>query len=499
MIPHAPVLAVFLPLLAAFLLPMVSLLERRYPLPAAKEWVSAIFVAAELLVVLSLFPDAKGSVITYRLGSWAPPLGIVLAVDALGALAALIISTVAALVLLYSFSYMRREMGVEYYYTLLFLLLGGCMGVVLTGDIFNFYVFFEIMSIASYALVAFRRHQQAIEAAVKYLIVGSLGTSFILLGIVFLYGRFGTLTIANLMQMVDAVQPSELFLPLACFMVGLSIKVAMVPFHFWLPDAYQGAPSPVSAFFSGATTTVGVYGLIRVEYMLFGAGAAEALFAAFGLGTMVLGALMALVQRDLKRLLAYSGISQMGYVLVGLGLGTPLGIQGALFHVLNNAVYKTLLFLIAGAVIMRAGTSRMDELGGLWHNMPTTAFMFLLGSLAIAGVPPLNGFASKWMIYLAGVEYGGWGYALTGIALVVSAITLAYFLKALSLVFLGQRPPRLEGVKESPPGLLLPMMALAVLCVVLGVLPQLGVNLVEPAQHAVSGLNDYVTRVMGGV
>jgi multicomponent Na+:H+ antiporter subunit D len=491
-------LAVFLPLFAAFLLPAVSFAERKYRIPMAKEWVSTVFVLAELLVVFSMFPVAKSSVITYELGGWPPPLGIVLAIDAFGALAALIIASIGALVFLYSFTYMRGESGLEHYYTLLFLLLAGCMGVVLTGDIFNFYVFFEIMSIASYALVAFRRNLWGIEAAIKYLIVGSLGTSFLLIGIAILYGRFGTLTLANIMQLLPQVPPKDLVIPLACFLVGIGIKIAMVPFHFWLPDAYQGAPTSVAAFFSGATATVGAYAVVRITYVLFGAWGVGSVFILFGLLTMVLGALMALVQRDLKRLLAYSGISQMGYVLVGLGLGTALGVQGALFHVFNNAAYKTLLFMVAGAVIWRAGTSRMDELGGLWNNMPITASLFLLGSLAIAGVPPLNGFASKWMIYLAGVEYGGVGYAITGTALIISALTLAYFLKALSAVFLGQRPARLSGVREPPMFMILPMMVLAVVCVVFGLLPQLGIQLVAPAQSAIFDLNGYIRGVMGG-
>jgi len=497
-IPHAPILAIFLPLLAAFLMPVTSLLSKKYKIPGAKEWLSVVFIAAELIVVLSMVPAAKTSVITYKLGGWNPPLGIVLAVDALGALAATIIAGVAALVIFYSFLYMRRETGLEHYYTLLFLLLAGCMGVVLTGDIFNLYVFFEIMSIASYALVAFRRHLQSIEASLKYLIVGSLGTSFILIGIALLYGRLGSLTMANLMQLIGQVPAQELVIPLACFLVGFGIKVAMVPFHFWLPDAYQGAPSSVAAFFSGATATVGVYALIRVVYMLFGAVGVGSLFAGLGVITMVLGALMALVQRDLKRLLAYSGISQMGYILVGLGLGTALGIQGALFHLFNNAVYKTMLFMIAGALILRVGTSKIDQMGGLWKNMPFTAFLFLIGALAIAGVPPLNGFASKWMIYIAGVQAGGWGYALTAIALIVSALTLAYFLKALSSIFLGQRPKHLDNVREVPLPILAPIVVLGILCVIFGILPQLGIDIVQPAQQAISNLGGYIGGVMGG-
>lgn len=498
MIPHAPILAIMLPLFAAFLTPVVGILARRQGIKRAREWFAIAAVLAEFVIVASMVPAVGGGqVIVYQLGGWQPPWGINLAIDGLNLLVALIVAGISALVLIYSFVYMERDTGLDQYYTLFLLILAGMMGVALTGDIFNLYVFFEIMCIASYALVAFRRNWQSIEASIKYMIVSSLGTSFILLGVALLYGQMGSLNIGDLMQKFGGVVPSNLIVPLGLFMTGFGIKIAMVPLHMWQPDAYQAAPSAIAALFSGATATVGIYAMVRVVYMLFGILGVGMILAGLGLVSMVLGAFMALVQRDLKRLLAYSGISQLGYILLGIGLGTTLGIQGGLFHLFNNAIYKTMLFMIAGTIIYQVGTSNMDKLGGLWNNMPVTAMAFMVGALAISGVPPMNGFASKWTIYVAGIENGQ--YVFTIIALVVSALTLAYFLKAFNSIFLGQRPRHLKNVRETPISMLIPILLLAALCLVFGVLPNLGIELVRPAQEAVMNSSGYISAVLGGV
>ena len=498
MIPHAPILAIVLPLFGAFLTPIVGISARRLGIKRAREWFAIAVLVAELAIVLSMVqPVWEGQVLLYKLGGWPPPWGIVLAADGLNVLVALIVAVMGLLVAIYSYVYMERNTGLDQFYTLFLLIMVGMMGVTLTGDIFNFYVFFEIMCISSYALVAFRRRWDSIEASLKYMIVGSLGTSFILLGVAFLYGQAGSLNIADLMQRLGGVARSTLIVPLALFVTGLGVKIAMVPLHMWQPDAYQAAPSAVAALFSGATAAVGIYAMVRVVYMLFGALVVGWVLVILGLVSMVVGAFMALVQRDLKRMLAYSGISQLGYILLGVGLGTTLGIQGGLFHLLNNAVYKTMLFMVAGALIYRVGTSNMDELGGLWKNMPVTGGLFMVGALAISGVPPFNGFASKWTIYLAGIEAGGWGPVFTIIALIISALTLAYFLKAFNSIFLGQRPTGLEEVKETSGLMLFPMIVLAALCVVFGLLPHLGIELVSPAQSAVMSPNNYISGVLG--
>lgn len=501
MIAHAPILAIVVPLFAGFLTPVVSIVAKRFGVERARDWFVMGAAILMLLIVASMAPAVwRGEVLVYKLGGWSPPWGIVLAVDGLNLLVALIIASVVSLIAIYSVVYMERDSGLEKYYTLLMLVTAGCMGVTLTGDVFNLFVFFEIMSISSYALVAFRRNWDSVEAGIKYMIIGSLGTSFILLSITLMYGLVGSLNIADLAGKIEAIkatQPLPMIVPLmlTLFVVGFGIKIAMVPLHAWLPDAYQAAPSAVSALLSGATTTVGVYAMLRVSYMLFGALAIGTMFIILGLVTMVVGGLMALTQRDLKRLLAYSSISQMGYILLGVGFGTAMGIQGGLFHLLNNAIYKVLLFMCAGAIVYRVGTSNLDELGGLGKNMPITATLFIVGALAISGVPPFNGFASKWTIYVAGMEAGQ--PICTAIAVVMSALTLAYFLKAINSMFLGQQPEHLREVREAPLPMLFPMLVLAVFCVVLGILPSLGMDLVRPAQGAVMNQLGYIGSVMG--
>jgi multicomponent Na+:H+ antiporter subunit D len=366
------------------------------------------------------------------------------------------------------------------------------MGVTLTGDIFNLYVFFEIMCISSYALVAFRRKLESVEASIKYMIVSSLGTTFLLLGIALMYGLVGSLNIVDLAEKLAVIRattdplPMIVVLMLALFVTGFGIKIAMVPLHFWQPDAYQAAPTSIAVLFSGATATVGLYAMVRVAYVMFGALAIGAMLAILGVVTMVGGGLMALVQRDLKRLLAYSGISQMGYILLGIGIGTALGIQGGLFHLLNNALMKMLLFMCAGAIIYRVGTSNLDELGGLGRNMPITAGLFMIGALAISGVPPFNGFASKWTIYVAGVQAGLPIY--TAIAVIISALTLAYFLRAINSMFLGQQPEHLRNTREAPLPMLIPMFILVGFIILLGVMPWLGIDIVTPAQRVLGGV-----------
>ena len=275
------------------------------------------------------------------------------------------------------------------------------------------------------------------------------------------------------------------------------MKIGMIPFHAWLPDAYQSAPSPISAIMAGGTAIVGVGVLLRVGYLIFGAPMVGPLLIGFGVVTMVLGALMALVQRDLKRLLAYSGISQMGYILFGVGMGTALGITGGLFHMLNNAIYKSLLFLAAGAIIYRVGTSRLDELGGIGRKMPITAGVFMVGALALAGMPPFNGFASKLTIFLAGIDAG---YSiLSGVAAIISAVTLTYMIRAFIAIFLGPTTRRFAKVKEAPGAMIFPMIVLAAFCILLGVLPQLGFDAVEPAQMILINPSNYVKEVLLGV
>jgi multicomponent Na+:H+ antiporter subunit D len=504
MIQHAPILAIVLPLFAAFLMPLVGILAERFGLKRARELFAIGIMIAVLAIATNMALDVwSGNILVYKLGGWSPPWGIVLTIDALSIQMALMISGLGTLVMIYSASYMSRDNGLTYFYTLILLVMAGMMGVVLTGDLFNFYVFLEIMSISSYALVSFRRDALSIEAAMKYLIMGSLGTSLVLLSVVMLYGAVGTLNIADLGVRLASYRatavPTTLVVSLALFVTGVMIKVAMVPFHTWLADAFTAAPTAISALLAGPAAVVGIYWVARLPYLPFGMPIGIILVT-LGLASMIVGVLMALTQKDFKRMLAYHVISQKGYMVLGIGLGTlgaAYGTQGGLFHLLNHSTYKALLFMCAGAVLYRTGSQKFDELGGLGKNMPITAAAFLVGALAISGIPPLNGFVSKYTIYLAGLQAGQpW---ISAIAVLVSGLTLASFLKAFSSVFLGQRPERLQNISEAPKLMLFPVLAMAGICIIIGLLPVLGFSVVGPAGGAAENTGNYIAWVLGRV
>ena len=503
MIPHAPILVIVLPLFGAFFMPVVGILAKRYNLKNAVEIFAIAIMIAVFVMVATMAPAVwGGQIITYQLGGWSPPWGINLVVDGLTIQMALMISGLSTLVIIYSAAYMKRDSGLSYFYALVLLVIAGMMGTVLTGDIFNFYVFLEIMSVGSYALVAFRRNSESIEAGLKYLFIGSLGTSLILLSIAMLYGIVGSLNIADLgakLTLYGGAVPTGLVVSLALFVTGVMIKVAMVPFHVWLADAFTAAPTAISALLAGPAAVVGIYWVARLPYLPFGMPVGIILVS-LGLLSMVVGVLMALTQRDFKRMLAYHVISQKGYMVLGIGLGTfgaTLGAQGGLFHLLNHSMYKSMLFMCAGAVLFRTGSQKLDELGGLGKKMPITALVFLIGALAISGIPPLNGFASKYTIYLAGMQAGQ--PLITAIAVLVSALTFASFFKAFSSVFLGQEHERFKEIREVPKLMLFPMLAMAVLCIIIGLLPALGFNVAGPAQAAAENSAGYISHVIGGI
>jgi multicomponent Na+:H+ antiporter subunit D len=359
------------------------------------------------------------------------------------------------------------------------------LGVCLTGDIFNMYVFFEILSVASYGLVSFFLDEDAIEGAFKYIIMGSFGSSFILLGIALLYGITGTLNFADLALKISH---SPIFMiTLGLIIGGFALKAAIIPFHAWKPDAIEGTPTPIGAIFTTASSAIGVYGIMRILFV-FGLIQLNLALIGFGVLTMMVGALLALVQLNAKRMLAYSSISQIGYVVMAIGFGTTLGLTSGLYHILNNALIKGLLFMGIGCVVYLTGKENLDEMG--MKNTPLLRCMGI-GILAMAGVPPLNGFVSKWLIFMASWEINP---IFTILAILASAITLAYGLKIFSSIFLTEK--RFEG--EIPKIMLVPVIILTVLCVLIGVFPQIGLQIVEPATNALLNQNQYITAVLGG-
>jgi multicomponent Na+:H+ antiporter subunit D len=400
----------------------------------------------------------------------------------------LVVNVVAFLSTLYSVSYMNRYTDKAKYTTLFLLMVTGLNGVVISGDLFNIFVFFEITAIACYALVAYGVEAEELEASFKYQVLGGVASSFILLGIALFYWLTGTLNLADGAKVLaqKAGNPAVLFVGGLLF-AGFGLKGALMPFHAWLPDAHPSAPAPVSAMLSGVVIKVlGVYAICRVFFNVLGTNPVL-LSALMVLGIVSMaGVLLALSQWDFKRLLAYHSISQMGYIVLGLGLGTPLGILGGLFHLMNHTVFKSLLFLNAGAVEYATGTRDLKRLGGLGSRMPVTAGTSMIASFSIAGLPPFNGFWSKLVIVIACVQAGHPVYAFW--AVLGSILTLASFLKVQRYAFRGELKSAWNRVREAPVAMCAAMVVLAALSVVMGLLliPTLRAALLDPAVKALT-------------
>ena len=426
-------------------------------------------ILAEILTILTLLVLALMSAYTigydgiYNLGGWPTPIGIDMRLDGLATLLLLSVNIVGFAVSLYSVDYMRRFTARSHFYSLFLLMVAGMNGVILAGDLFNLYVFLEVAAIASYSLVAFGCAHEELEASFKYIVLGSLSSALILTGVALVYGITGTLNLAHIAaRITETGMDTPLLLAFGLFICGFSFKAALVPFHAWLPDAHPAAPAPVSAMLSGVLIkAIGIYVLARLAFNVFGITGNElSLLRWLGLLSMVAGGLLAVGQKDIKRLFAYSSISQVGFMVLGLGLGTPLGLVGGLYHLVNHAFFKSLLFLNAGAVEYATGTRKLKNLGGLNRQLPVTAATSLVGSMSIAGVPPFNGFWSKLIIVLACVESGHYGFAVA--AVLVSIVTLAYQLKVQRMAFFATLPETLKGLRREPPMMALAMILLAI-------------------------------------
>jgi len=496
---HILPLFIALPLGAAFVIPLAGLVRK---------WLAeSIAVVTTGLLVLFAIGRIGSDTIVYTVGGWHPPFGINLVGDALSVFFHLIIAVISFLVVLYSLAYMRRYTSVVKYYCLLMLMIAGMNGVIASGDLFNIYVFLEIAAISSYALVAFGIEHEELEASFKYLVLGCIASSFILFGIALTYSITGTLNLAHIAQVLDdGVSDVMVKFIAALFIMGFGLKAALMPFHAWLPDAHPSAPAPISAMLSGLLIkTLGVYCLIRIFFNVFGFGQSySTVLISLGILSMVGGALLAAGQMDFKRLLAYSSISQIGYIIFAIGLGTPLGVLGGLLHLLNHAFFKSLLFLCSGAVVYATGTRDLKQLGGLWQKMPVTSATCSIASLSISGIPPLGGFFSKLIIIIAAVKaydtLGPVAYWLAAIAVLVSFITLLYFVKLQKMALFGPLPAKLDKIYEVPASMWSVLVILAVFCIAFGVAcPWFIEMIVEPAREVLFDKSAYIFQVLGSL
>ena len=504
---HFPVLAIMTLFVSAFLVTLAGKREKLRNVIAG----AAVLIALALLALLIKPVMVDGEIIVYWMGNWEPvegyAIGIAIEVDALSLFFGLLVAIAVACSCFYSYRYMKQDDARGGYFTLYLMLAGGVMGIVLSGDLFNIYVMLEVMTFAAVGLTAFRSwNPNAREAAFKYLVVGSIGSTCVLLGTALVYAQCHTLNLAQISALLPGRMNPTMILAFALLFTGFGCKSFMFPFHPIAADAHGAAPSSVSVLISGVFTKTGVYGIIRVCYFLFrtmGLTSVQTMVVFIGCLSMFVCVTMALNQHDFKRLLAFHSISQIGYILTSLGLCTALGIAGGLYHAINHTLFKGLLFLTAGSVLYATGTTYLENLGGLARKMPKTTILFLIGAFSISGIPPFNGFYSKWLVYQAtfekAAETGSIGYALvTVICVVTSVLTLASFIKVGHSVFFGQSNPALENAKDPPLGMRIPMWILAGLCVFTGLFPNVMLNyIIIPATNAVYNTVPYIDSAMG--
>jgi multicomponent Na+:H+ antiporter subunit D len=456
------------PLVLASIMPLIGKLSKRV-LPDLLTNLALLFL---LVYSLTFGRQMLGSGSTIQQLFWfGQPIHIILALDGFSLFMLFTISLVSLCVCLFSVDYMEHYGSKANYYALFLIMIAGMNGLVLATDLFGIYLFLEVAAVASYGLVAYGLGQDELEASYKYLMLSAVASAFILLSIALIFGMTGRLDLSGVadgLKMLDGKTVTGFCL--ALFLAGFGLKAAIVPFHSWLPDAHPSAPAPISAMLSGLLIKVsGIYAMTRIFFNVFGMNPAlSTVLLALGVISIVVGALLALRQNDIKRMLAYSSISQIGYILLGIGLGTPLGLLGALFHVFNHAVAKALLFLDSGSIERATGTRSLDQMGGLARRMPVTAATSVIGSLSIAGVPPLNGFWSKLIILIALVEAKMYGVAL--IAVLASVMTLWYYLLFQRRAFFGKLNETLKDVKEAPFWMTASTLILGFICIAVGIL-----------------------------
>ena len=485
------VLLIVVPLGLAFALPLLGFISKR-----VAGFVPVIGMLFNLVISLLLLPVVLQKPEVVSIGGFPPPFSINLVAGPLGVGLSALIALVGLAVSIYAIGYIR-EGAQEKYHVLYLLLLTGATGAVLTGDIFNLFVFYEILCISSYALVAYLGDRSGIEAAVKYLIQGSVGSGLILIGIAILYGLFGTLNMAQIAQNINSVSSLSVFIPLVLLITGFGVEAAVFPLNAWLPDAHSSAPSSISAILSGIAIKVGIYAVARVVFTISGASNIFHFLLLLGLITLLVGEMSAFKQNNIKRMLAYSSMGQVGLIVFAFGIGTSAGIAGGLFQIVSHALAKSALFLAVGYMIYRTGSMAISSMNGIGKRMPFVSFACVIAAFSLVGLPPFAGFPSKFLIVRAALAQGDVLFTvLIGIVLVGTVIEGAYFFRVVQALYFrdSDKDARLE---KAPASAAVPILVLLVLIVAFGVYPDFLMPLLNSAASELLDKAGYIKGVLG--
>lgn len=468
---HLAVLPIILPLIAA---PIALILGR-----SAFAWGFATFVSAWACFVSFelLMATLSDGVISYAVGGWPPPWGIEMRVDTANAFVLLAVSAVSTLVLLYAKDSIEKEIDTEQhalFYTAHLLCLAGLSGILLTGDAFNLFVFLEISSLATYTLVSLAKDRKCLTAAFRYLVMGTIGATFILIGVGMLYMKTGTLNMADLSERIHAYESSRTInTGLAFIMVGVSIKLALFPLHAWLPPAYSSAPSAVTSFLASTATKVAVYVMIRFIFTIFGADhvfkemSMDLILMVMAIVAIFKCSYMATVQSNVKTVLAYSSVAQIGYMILGVSLVSVTGLMAGMIHIFNHALMKGALFMAVGAVFYRVGSVEVRAFNGMGKQMPLTMAAFAIAGLSIIGVPLTVGFISKWYLVTAALEQNNW--MVSALVLIGSLLAIVYIGRVIEAAYFKEPDPKNADVKEVPWLMLAPMWILVLANIYFGI------------------------------
>ncbi len=485
---HLPILQVLIPLLCA---PLCALLRQR-----VVAWLLFLSAASGALICALLLTQrvSQDGVLRYAMGGWPAPSGIEYVIDLVNAPVLALVSMIALIVAVYARSSVEMEIEsrrIPLLYACMCLSLAGMLGVTATGDAFNAFVFLEIASLSSYALIAMGRRRRAPLAAFRYLIIGTIGATFLLIGIGLAYAVTGTLNMVDLAERLPDVYGNRALTAAVAFVVvGLSVKMAVFPLHSWLPGAYAEAPSAVSTMLAGVSTKVAMYAFLRFTFSVFGGTLVFGLLPVGVIGlvvacaAMLFGSAVACFQRDLKYLLGWSSIAQVGYIIAGFSLATPDGISAGYLHLINHAVMKAALFAAAGVVLLRLGSVDLKALSGLGRRMPWTFAAILLAGLGLIGVPPTAGFVSKWALVLALVEQGQW-FVLAAV-LVSSLLALVYVGRVVEIAWFRE-PVETPTLRKPAPSMITMTWLLVLMSLYFGASPVLPAKLADGAAAALLG------------